>query len=72
MTPAEEQELRVLVDQAFDLRGTDYLIDACQAIIDWHDRRHVRSYWREQEELWTTRVHREAFEKQRARRAWAA
>jgi hypothetical protein len=72
VTPAEELELRDLADQAFDLRGTGYLIDACQAIIDWHERRPVRAYWREQEELWAARVHREAFEKQRARRAWAA
>lgn len=39
MTAAERERLRALVDQAWELRGSPYLRDACEAIIDWHDRR---------------------------------
>lgn len=38
----DELELRRLCGQAFELKGTPYLRDACEAIIEWHDRRHVR------------------------------
>jgi hypothetical protein len=37
-TAVEEAQLRRLVYQAFDLRGTPYLIDACEAVIDWSER----------------------------------
>jgi hypothetical protein len=49
-SPIEQAQLRRLSDQAFDLRETPYLVDACQAIVDWHERtlpdrleRHARS-----------------------------
>jgi hypothetical protein len=38
----EDEELYALVLQAFDLRGGPYLIDAATAIVDWHERRHLR------------------------------
>jgi hypothetical protein len=31
------------------LRGTPYLRDACEAIVDWHERRHLRRLEAEQE-----------------------
>lgn len=34
----EEARLRRLVYQAFDLRETPYLRDACEAIVDWQER----------------------------------
>jgi hypothetical protein len=40
LRPSEAQ-LRVLVGQAFELRDTPYLRDACDAIVDAWDRRHV-------------------------------
>jgi hypothetical protein len=48
---ADELELRALAAQAFDLRATPYFRDAIAAIVDWHDRRHLRAYERRQEEL---------------------
>lgn len=36
-----DARLRILVDQAFDLRGTPYLREACAAIVELHDRRHL-------------------------------
>jgi hypothetical protein len=33
----EEAPLRRLVYQAFDLRDGPYLVDACAAIVDWHE-----------------------------------
>jgi hypothetical protein len=50
LTPDEEEELRALVITAMDLRGTGYLRDAVEAIVEWHDRRHLRRYERKQEE----------------------
>jgi hypothetical protein len=44
VTPDEALELRALVMQAFDLKGTPYLVDGCQAIVDWHERRGIRAY----------------------------
>jgi hypothetical protein len=38
-----------LTDQAWELRQTPYLRDACEAIIEWHERRHLRRLEREQE-----------------------
>jgi hypothetical protein len=46
----EDEQLRALVVQAFDLRGTPYLVDACRAIVDWYERRHLRQLEREQGE----------------------
>jgi hypothetical protein len=34
----EAAQLRRLVNQAFDLRETPYLRDACAAIVAWHER----------------------------------
>jgi hypothetical protein len=34
----ELAQLRRLVYQAFDLRGTPYLRDACAAIVEFHER----------------------------------
>ena len=39
----EALELHALIDQAFDLRETGYLVDACQAILDWWERRFERA-----------------------------
>lgn len=38
MNPLEEAHLRRLVNQAFDLKGTPWLTDACVAIAEWHER----------------------------------
>jgi hypothetical protein len=47
VTP-EDGELAALVAQAFELRGTAYLRDAVEAIVDWHDRRWLRRHELEQ------------------------
>jgi hypothetical protein len=39
MTRREQVELYALICQAWELRGTPYLRDACQAIVDWNERR---------------------------------
>lgn len=44
-----ELELRALVDQAWELRDGPYLDDAVAAIVDWHERRHLRELERRQE-----------------------
>jgi hypothetical protein len=46
---ADVHELRALTDQAWELRDSPYLLDACQAIVDWHERRFLRRYERRQE-----------------------
>lgn len=38
MSPDLESDLRVLVFQAFELRGNPYLLDAVQAILDRFER----------------------------------
>jgi len=38
LTAAEDAQLCRLVYQGFDLRETPYLRDACEAIVDWHER----------------------------------
>jgi hypothetical protein len=43
----DDDELRVLTDQAFELRDTPYAADAVQAIQDWHDRRGLRRWERD-------------------------
>ena len=37
-SPLEEAQLRRLTNQAFDLRGSPYMVDACEAIVDFHER----------------------------------
>jgi hypothetical protein len=55
----EELELRRLVDQAWELRGTPYLTDACAAIVEWRERRLLRlEEWRDQLAAETHRVWR--------------
>jgi hypothetical protein len=49
MPPDDQRMLRALIDQAWELRGTPYMVDACQAINDWHERRHLRAFERGQE-----------------------
>jgi hypothetical protein len=55
VTPAElrdalrdhdDLELRIMVAQAWELKraGSPYFLDACQAIVDWHERRALRWY----------------------------
>jgi hypothetical protein len=46
----EETELRALVCQAWELRksGSPYVLDACAAIVEWHERRHLRRLERDQ------------------------
>jgi hypothetical protein len=56
MTNRELRELRRLTDQAFDLRGGPYYIDACRAIGDWWELRYSRSIEREEEQLALLRV----------------
>jgi hypothetical protein len=46
---AEDDVLRVLVEQAWELRGSPHEIDACQAIVDWHERRWLARFERQQE-----------------------
>lgn len=41
MTGWEEVQLLRLVDQAWSLRGTGYLMDACEAVGEWAARRQV-------------------------------
>jgi len=41
-------ELEALVGQAWELRGTGYIYDAVDAILDWHDRRALRDLERRQ------------------------
>jgi hypothetical protein len=42
----DDAELAHLVGQAWELRGTPYIYDACAAIVDWHDRRLMRRWER--------------------------
>ena len=48
----EDEQLRALVEQAWQLRqqGSPYLVDACQAIADWNERRYLRRFERGQAE----------------------
>jgi len=38
LSPLEETQLRRLVHQGHELRETPYLLDASQAIVDWHEQ----------------------------------
>jgi hypothetical protein len=49
VTVREETELRALVIQAFELRETPYLVDACDAITGWFTRLPLTLFEREQE-----------------------
>jgi hypothetical protein len=48
----EEAQLRALYEQAYELKEqrSPYYVDALQAICDWHERRHLRCYERQQED----------------------
>lgn len=46
--PAEQLQLATLVGQAWELRETPYTDDAVDAIVDWHDRRHIQAFERRQ------------------------
>jgi hypothetical protein len=48
LTP-DERELRVLTDQAWELRDSPYFLDACAAIVEWFERRHLRRFERGEE-----------------------
>jgi hypothetical protein len=39
VTRREQDELYLLVGQAFELKGSPYFHDACKAIAHWHERR---------------------------------
>src|SRR2546423_14854211 len=48
-SPVEEAELRALVYQAYELRDSPYMHDACQAIVDWYERLPLTRYERNQD-----------------------
>jgi hypothetical protein len=48
MTADEELELRALVGYAWERRGKPGFREAVEAIVDWHDRQHIRAYERRQ------------------------
>jgi len=45
-------ELRALVDEAFDLRDTPYMGDACEHIIEWRARTNLRQLERRRDRVW--------------------
>jgi hypothetical protein len=49
VTVREENELRVLVYQALELRETPYLVDACSAIVEWFERLPLTRFERDAE-----------------------
>lgn len=49
--PRAEDELRALCSQAWELRDSGYVVDAVRAIEDWHDRRYLTSYERQQQRI---------------------
>ena len=51
MTPDEELELRALVGIAWERRGQSDYRAALEAIVDWHDRRHIRRFEQKQRNL---------------------
>jgi hypothetical protein len=51
VTPDEELELRALVGIAWERRGQPDYRAALEAIVDWHDRRHIRRFERKQRNL---------------------
>jgi hypothetical protein len=48
VTRADELQLRALVEEAWEVRrwAPSYLADAAHAIVDWHERRHLRAFER--------------------------
>jgi hypothetical protein len=44
----EDLELRAMVGCAWERRGQPDFRDRVDDIIDWHDRRHIRAYERQQ------------------------
>jgi hypothetical protein len=51
VTPDEELELRALVGIAWERRGQPDYRAALEAIVDWHDRQHIRRFERKQRNL---------------------
>jgi hypothetical protein len=51
VTSDEELELRALVGIAWERRGQSDYRAALEAIVDWHDRRHIRRFERKQRQL---------------------
>jgi hypothetical protein len=51
MSRDEELELRALVGIAWEQRGEPGYRPALEAIVDWHDRRHIRRFQRKQRQL---------------------
>ncbi len=51
MTRREQRELYLLVGQAFELKGSPYLVDACEAIVAWNARRGLARLERAQGEI---------------------
>jgi hypothetical protein len=51
VTHDEELELRALVGIAWERRGQPDYRAALEAIVDWHDRRHIRRLERKQRNL---------------------
>jgi hypothetical protein len=50
-TADEELELRALAGLAWEQRGEPGYRTALEAIVDWHDRRHIRRFERKQRQL---------------------
>jgi hypothetical protein len=48
-TPELERDLRALVFQAFEFRGSPYLHDAVEAIVDRYQREPLAAFERQQE-----------------------
>jgi hypothetical protein len=60
VTRDEESELRALVGIAWERRGEPDYRAALEAIVDWHDRRHIRAYERRQRQIaWLVQLLRE-------------
>lgn len=53
--------LPALVSQAWDLRGSSYLPDACEAVVD--EFRRLKLEWRHEENLWCEQVLRSLSER---------
>jgi hypothetical protein len=51
--PNQDDELYLRVGQAWELgvAGSPYFVDACQAIVEWHDRRPLARLERRKQEL---------------------
>lgn len=69
LTPHEEGELRRLVEEAWELRGTGYILDACVAIEDWWKTRWLRQIVRLEAERACISRELEAIREQEGRRA---